>query len=170
MKYMIMNTEMTKATSGGYKTQIRKAITNFFDLSLDEPKKHPISFKDMPKDLEFKSFQGFGNPCPMFYSKKQDKHYCSNEIKYNTGEKVLVEMSEILLIIIGVRVEKLKDMSIYDIIKEGCPKQYYDGCIGTKKDTVEWWIELWDRDKAITDYKWNNNPFVIVYEFKKYLK
>lgn len=85
-----MNTEMARVIFNDYKTQTRRAITKLYEISLDEPKKHPISFKNAPKDLEFKNFHGFGNPCSLFYSKSKDKFYCGDNIKYKIGEEIWI--------------------------------------------------------------------------------
>jgi len=234
MKNILMNAEMTKATLNGRKTQTRRAITKFYDLSLEHPKRYPISFKDVPKDLKFEALQGFGNPCPLFYSKSKDKFYCGKEIKYKTGDIIWVrepaeviaydnktkeliyrykaddninaksilmpdrflvpntpkwayncqgipngcikEMARTFVVNIGTRVEKLQDISVSDIEKEGIAfdtgrLEKYCNTDDEFNDKVceeffERWIEYWNKT-AQKGYKWKDNPYVFVYEFKK---
>jgi len=85
-----MNTEMAEAISSNHKTQTRRIITKLYNLDLGELKKYPITLMDIPKDIEFKNFQGYGNLCPLFYSKSENKHYCANNIKYKVGDTIWV--------------------------------------------------------------------------------
>ncbi len=85
-----MNTEMARATLDDRKTQTRRVVKRFYDLSLHDFRKHPLSYMDMPKDLEFKELQGYGRSCPLFYSKSENKYYCGENLKYIVGEKVWV--------------------------------------------------------------------------------
>ena len=64
------------------------------------------------------------------------------------------EMARIFLKITDVRVERLQDISIEDIRKEGCNSSYLER------------IELWNKT-APKGYKWGDNPYVFVYEFKR---
>ncbi len=219
-----MNAEMAKAILDSRKTQTRKTIKKFFDLSLKEPKKNPLYFKDMQKDLEFKELQGYVNVCPLFYSKSEDKYYCGESIKYQKGDIAWVrepakvdmcfteeihfhylannkasklnipkrfikdgfisdwmahcqgvpngcikEMARIFLKITNVHVEKLQDVSVDDICKEGCIS--YNNWIGFDKKEYEkqakiWFSKLWDRT-AQKGYKWEDNPYLFVCEFKR---
>lgn len=218
MKNILMNIEMARATSNDYKTQTRRAIIKLYDISLNEPKKHPISFNSVPKDLEFKNFQGFDYPCPLFYSKSNDKFYCGDKLKYKIGEEIWIrepaivtkyisrydntkidyqlksnnkkeyridlpirffpnpkkwitncqsvpngctlEMAKTFLVITGVGVQKLQDISQADIRKEGKTGS------SNYMETKVWWIDLWD-STAPKGCKWDDNPFVIVYDFKR---
>lgn len=79
------------------------------------------------------------------------------------------EMARIFLKVTNVRVERLNKISIIDIIKEGCPENYFDWKIGTKEQTRDWWINLWN-STAKDGYKWEDNPYVFVYEFERVTK
>jgi hypothetical protein len=84
-----MNKEMTSAILRGKKTQTRRVVKRFYDLD-DGDKKTPLKYAELPDDLEFKSFQGYGYPCPIFYSKSKNKYFCGENIKYKVGEKIWV--------------------------------------------------------------------------------
>lgn len=226
-----MNIEMTKAILDDIKNQTRRAVVKFYDLSLAEPKKHPLEYKDMPEDLEFKNFQGFDKLCSVFYSKKEDKHYCSDNVKYNKGETIWVrepakvisinygldidkmtfeyradskikeiiipdrmnenifnypkwitscqgipngcikEMARIFLKITNIRVERLQNISWEDAKAEGGRVTYNnsDRCPETGMPASEYetnFINIWNKT-APKGYKWEDNPYVFVYEFEK---
>ena len=225
MNYILMNEEMARVTSNYYKTQTRRAIMKIYDMSLPEPKKHPIAFKNAPKDLEFKNLQGFDTVCPLFYSKSKDNFYCGDNIKYQIGERIWVrepafvtnyisrydstkidyqlksnnkkeyridlptrffpnpkkwitncqsvpngcifEMAKTFLVITDVRVERLQDIRHDEIILEGFDVTYKDCCgLNDKERRYDWWVRLWNKT-APKGYKWEDNPFVIVYDFKR---
>lgn len=69
--------------------------------------------------------------------------------------------SRILLEIVNVRIERLKDISRGDCMAEGCPFRN----IKSETDPVQWFSERW---KSICGAgSWDQNPWVWVYEFKK---
>jgi len=90
MKSILMNTDMTRAIMQDRKTQTRRPIKKFFDLSLPKSEAYPILYENMPTDLEFKEMSGFKNICAIFYSKSEDKYYCSSPMQYNIGEKIWI--------------------------------------------------------------------------------
>lgn len=83
------------------------------------------------------------------------------------------EMARIFLKITNVRVERLKDISYGSIISEGCHLELSD--IVTYDDVLQensvsysaycWYRDLWNKT-APKGYKWEDNPYVFVYEFK----
>ena len=87
--------------------------------------------------------------------------------------------ARIWLEVTGVRVERLQDIEVEDIQSEGYPSgyelknttrsytndthsevDYCDDCLS------EWWTELWD-STAPKGYKYEDNPYVFVYDFKR---
>ena len=236
-----MNTEMARAVNDNYKTQTRRAIVKFYDISVKNPKKHSIDIKEIPSDLEFENLQGYEYPCPMFYSKSQNKYYCSDNIKYKVNNKLWVrepaivtnyisrfdstkidyqlksdntkeyridlpdrffpnpkrwiincksvpngcikEMAKTFLIITGVRIERLQNITIGDMINEGIKINNTTSLIkenminlsqtssSNNLTTVEIaiknsFIEIWN-SVSPDNSKWEQNPFVTVYSFKK---
>ena len=230
MKNIQLSAEMTKAILDGEKTQVRKAIKKFYDISLEDTKKHPLSFADTPKDLEFKELHGFGKVCPLFYSKSKDKFYCGENIKYSVGEKIWVkeparltgvglgklcfefeftadntkagiitpykyleydeeiedistakcpkwlnennernmiqngciqEMARLYLVNIGTKIERLQDIAYEDMQKEGYSEVAMNSIGG-----LNWFQKSWNKATQ-KGYKWEDNPFVYVYDFKR---
>ena len=84
------------------------------------------------------------------------------------------EMARIFLKVTNIRVERLQDIEHEDILQEGFPldyeiknstKIYYDDSDFDIDRTYEWWISLWN-STAPKGYKWEDNPYVFVYEFE----
>ena len=84
------------------------------------------------------------------------------------------EMARIFLKITDVRVEMLQDISYEDTMAEGCVVGIED-CVtyeddGEKKfvsySAYNWYRELWNKT-APKGYKWEDNPYVFVYEFER---
>ncbi|WP_457748547.1 hypothetical protein, partial [Sulfurimonas sp.] len=88
------------------------------------------------------------------------------------------EMARIFLKITDVRVERLKDTTVDSIKNEGCNLHHLDcTCMYSNEacykcfrsddsDYFDEWVELWDKT-APKGYKWEDNPYVFVYEFKR---
>jgi len=75
------------------------------------------------------------------------------------------EMARIFLKIIDIKVESLQECIGLSLLNEG-----WDGKLTYKynrvpKEAEEWFIELWDKT-AQKGYKWEDNPFVFVYDFE----
>ena len=75
------------------------------------------------------------------------------------------EMARIFLKITDVRIEKLQDITLDDIKKEGFDsKDYtYDMALDL---ALCWWVDIWNKT-APKGYKWEDNPYVFVYEFER---
>ena len=73
--------------------------------------------------------------------------------------------SRITLEIIDVRVERVQDASIADLIAEGCPEEYWpENCGGFGHAVSGWFEHLWDTINV--SYTWQSNPWVWVVEFE----
>lgn len=70
------------------------------------------------------------------------------------------EMARIFLKITNVKVERLQDISGNDMLQEGYLKFYCN------KNPLNYFIYIWDKT-AQKGYKWEDNPFVFVYEFER---
>ena len=77
--------------------------------------------------------------------------------------------SRILLEITGIRVERLKEITVSDIEAEGHqPFVYPDGRQELSSgEAYSWFQHLWDSLNAKRGYGWGSNPFVWVISFKK---
>ena len=87
-------------------------------------------------------------------------------IKWKPSIHLKQKDARIFLKVTNVRVERLNDIGVIDVIKEGCPKDYFNGKTGTKEQVRDWWINLWN-STAKDCYKWEDNPYVFVYEFER---
>ena len=81
------------------------------------------------------------------------------------------EMARIFLKVTNVRVERLQDITKYDIQKEGAINQV--NLIDTfaldyekESENYKRWITIWN-STAPKGYKWEYNPYVFVYEFER---
>lgn len=77
--------------------------------------------------------------------------------------------SRIMLEVTGVRVERLRDITEFDAIKEGCLLP--ESGLELMKSFFRYphrqvFIDVWDEIYGIK-YPWVSNPWVFVYEFKK---
>lgn len=73
--------------------------------------------------------------------------------------------ARIFLKVTNVRVERLQDITRNDISKEGCPDKIKQ-CEEYQDEMIDWWINIWN-STAKDGYKWEDNPYVFVYEFEK---
>ena len=83
------------------------------------------------------------------------------------------EAARIFLRVTGVRVERLRDMTEQDAIKEGCEQGYIDADVNRTIPAISAFEEIWDRtikpvDRAV--YGWAANPWVWVIEFERISK
>ena len=205
MKLIQMNVEMTKAVLGEYKTQTRR-IAKVYDV---EPyfikdnteeviKKHskyqkgdilwvrePAKVIDyVESNITMKVEYVDGETTIMDIPERfldEDGYIKTSWIKNMQGipNGCIKEMARIFLKITDVRVEKIQDISLGDILKEGCntdtSKDLFTRNINIKaiysaypleKEVFSWWVELWNKT-ASKGYKWNDNPYVFVYEFER---
>ena len=75
------------------------------------------------------------------------------------------EYARIFLKVTDVRVKRLQDIRLKHIICEGFIPAYRTQ--GEDRDSgFEWWIDLWNSTSK-DGYKWDDNPYVFVYEFER---
>ena len=74
-------------------------------------------------------------------------------------------MARIFLKVTNVRVERLQDISSIGYEKEGFDFSNYNTFTNIE-DMKNWWIKLWN-STAKDGYKWEDNPYVFVYEFER---
>ena len=76
------------------------------------------------------------------------------------------EMARIFLKVTNVRVERLQDISVRDIEKEtGCKREIYSYS-NKNKAFYKDYCDLWNSTTK-DGYKWEDNPYVFVYEFER---
>jgi len=72
--------------------------------------------------------------------------------------------------VVSVRPERVQDITLLEICKEGLTKSIYD--FKPVQSGFEAWISLWDSINAKRGYSWESNPWIWRIEFKelKHLK
>lgn len=90
------------------------------------------------------------------------------------------ELARIFLKVTSVRVERLQDIEHEDILADGMDFNTYEmkekgklygndthGEVDYCEDLAgEWWVKLWNSTSK-DGYKWEDNPYVFVYEFER---
>ena len=83
------------------------------------------------------------------------------------------EHARVFLKVTNVRVERLQEAELQDICEEGYPEGYQPFYFTSdlKRELHEnkmddWWINLWN-STAKDGFKWEDNPYVFVYEFER---
>ena len=192
MKSKIFNTQEVQAILDGRKTQFREVIE---DISIVKMIKCETSAPDdfskyKTEDTVFvkETFcELYENDKKIIAFKNDDRFdYIDYSVKWKPSVHLKQEDARILFEITNVRVEKLQDISDEDCIKSGIYKTLdKSGCFSSYVFTVikpividdfiytdyycskfEAYEELWS-SKAKEDYKWEDNPYVFVYEFER---
>ena len=187
MKPILFNTEMVKNILEGRITQIRRAIplkdndlifTGFVVSSTAKNREGYCAFgKNKEQDLEFiKPKYKVGD---ILYVKEKcvDEYpngFCFKEDyeEEEWNDKYLIKQycnklnARIFLKVTNVRVERLQDISVRDIEKAtGWRREIYSYSNKNKaffKDYRDFW-----NSTAKDGYKWEDNPYVFVYEFER---
>lgn len=132
---------------------------------------------DIPKKY-LDQYDFIKNNC--FLAKLNQLHYDKKYVGVPNG--CLKEMARIFLKVTNVRVERLQDMKEHDAYREGVDyinsphygkltetryKDYENNKIDYKHyNAKESFISLWN-STAKNGYKWEDNPYVFVYEFER---
>lgn len=96
-------------------------------------------------------------PYPELDAEKYEEEYIGTVL----AEDMPKEAARIFLRVKNVRVERLQDISEEDCLKEGMPIEEKGMDV-----FLLWWMPLWN-STAKEKYKWEDNPYVFVYEFEK---
>ncbi len=195
MKSIIFNTEEIQAILDGRKSQFRKPI--LFDILDEENHYscNNKSFRQLSSDKSFacpncggmqhKPYQPKYKTDDILYVKETFGEYyqmcnhgnfcdCKPYIVYKAGQNFLYDIdcinkwksavhlkeedSRMFLKVTNIRVKRLQDMKLVDLANEG--KQ---GCTLNAFDEYK---KQWNK-KAKDGYKWEDNPYVFVYEFER---
>jgi len=190
MKPIIFNTEMVKSILDDRKTQFRIPIklkdntltyTGYIVNSTDKKRCGKCSFGlNKEQDLEYvkppykvddvlyikETFALVNGGQYIFKADDNEKKYESVDlnIKWISAVHLTEIESRIFLKVTNVRVEKIQDISMQDVLKEGVSMQGNPDrhLLDTKSD----WVENWN-STAKDRYKWEDNPYVFVYEFER---
>ena len=79
----------------------------------------------------------------------------------------LREMARYFIIITGIKIERLQDISYEDCYFEGLRRDFSIGKSPNEaiSEAKQWFMDLWDTTAPIS-YAHNNNPFVITYSWQ----
>ena len=199
MKPMLMNTEMVKAILAGRKTVTRRLIKP------QPPFDNDSIYLRYVKDGIARFGQGTpGNSCALcdrkmpyqsgdvlyvretwckgslnggveqyFYRADDNDFHC----QWRPAIHMPKEAARIFLRVIGVRVERLQDITLDDAIAEGCQGKFIGcgECAGAGWEILpeDEFADLWDSTIKKSDfdkYGWDANPWVFVISFERVLK
>lgn len=181
MKPILFNTEMVRAILDGRKTQTRRVVNDKVSLSLitlrhgngltsdsDEAYlKNDILLRPTYKVGDILYVRETWSIWTNFQGKKIVVYKADNNaigIKWKPSIHMPKEYARIFLHVTNVKVERLQDISTGDIAREGLPKNFKTDY--RFNDYKKWFKELWN--STVKDgYKWEDNPYVFVYEFEK---
>ncbi len=198
MKPMLMNTEMVKAISAGRKSVTRQLI---------KPQPYNVLYngilqqgeiedgevlltlnKDNITEMLIPPYQAGdvlyvretwckgslnGGAEQYFYRADDNDFHC----QWRPAIHMPKEAARIFLRVIGVRVERLQDITLDDAIAEGCQGKFIGcgECAGAGWEILpeDEFADLWDSTIKKSDfdkYGWDANPWVFVISFERVLK
>lgn len=192
MKPILFNSDMVRAILEGRKTVTRrvikdKDIINAWDCESDGT---PIAFIDQATgDSHAPTFPCQYQPGNILYvretwnkvklASESDWHYeymasCENPAYFSNGFMaewrpsihMPKEAARLFLRVTDVRVERLQEIHVYEMEKEGLRASWGEGIIGAWKDT--WNSTIKPADLPL--YGWDANPWVWVIEFERVSK
>ena len=109
------------------------------------------------------------------YGSGYEEIYQKEYVGIIPAEDMPIECIRIFLKVTNVRVERLQDIDNDGIFAEGFKPYSKNILLESLKnktlsklndDVKDWWINLWNSTSK-DGYKWEDNPYVFVYEFKK---
>jgi hypothetical protein len=194
MKNILMNKEMTKVILDGRKTQTRRVgITASGKYIIDDNllKSYKLANQDILKCGKYQKGETIWVREPVHvenhlihtmycWYEADDKEF-SLEIpdrfkdpmprwilnSHNIPNGCIKEMARIFLKITDVRVERLHNCYSFEHLEaEGIMSKDKNGVSKLQEEMQDEWLELWDKT-APKGYKWNDNPYVFVYEFER---
>lgn len=89
--------------------------------------------------------------------------HCAN--KWKPSIHMPRRAARIFLNVVDTRLEKLQDISRWDIDAEGCPFRC-ESDEGIPDKQLAWFVDLWESLYSKRGYGWDSNPWVWVIEFK----
>jgi len=194
MKPILFNTEMVKAILDGRKTQTRRVINGFNNETNHRVVRRMVETKNIKQNYQVddvlyirETFRPYSNITmdkevgihykaddeTIIYPDEDMRYYAFDE-KWKPSIHMPKKYARIFLKVTDVRVERLQDITNLDIQQEGFllhdsnsafTKENYHICIEDRV-LAKWWQDLWNSTSK-DGYKWEDNPYVFVYEFER---
>jgi len=159
---ILFSSPMVRAILGGSKTMTRRVV-NFDKHGFTQPLPHveyardgmPIWWSSPPSEkIRASDYYDNGFPCP--YGRVGDRLWVR-------------ETCRITLEITRIRVERLQQIGIDDVLAEGIEavtdgqhaNQYW------REETRDKFVDLWDKLNGPRGFSWKSDPWVWVVEFKR---
>ena len=187
-KPILFNTEMVQAILAGKKTQTRRPVkvelglADFQEDNIYVPDKYGdyyeiIEYSKIHKgDILYirETFSTDKNGDYVYrtnYGSTEDDSFPPSMFKWRPSIHMPKEAARLFLKVTDVKVERVQDIKIEDIISEGL-----EGYIRTSVDDVytkdeyelrHEYAELWDDIYKLKGYGWDDNPWVWVIEFER---
>lgn len=183
-KPILFNTEMVKAILDDRKTVTRRLIK--LDLGLADTDKNDgsylfiqdkygdsINVKDLCRyqvgDILYVRETWFHVDGEDWYAFKADNEDNVTYAPWKPSIHMPKEAARIFLRVIGVRVERLQDITSKEAIKEGLKDKYAYGKYNSM-EPKKLFIDLWNstiKKQDLDSYGWEANPYVWVIEFER---
>jgi hypothetical protein len=181
MKYhpIIFRSEMVRAILDGHKTQTRRIIKPQPELLDTTHPSHGLLDTFIYKQEKYDGSDFIAECCP--YGQVGDRLWvretfmigADKTIYYRANDNDLVTKwsppiymprwaSRITLEIIGIRIERVQEISLKDCLAEG----YFYGW-DNGSNSIVYFQELWNSINAKRGYSWESNPYVWVLEFRR---
>lgn len=177
---------MVKAVLEGRKTQFRNEIPNEWIQSDEAPipthgedsciwhfwkfgeKQSKYEVDDILYVKETFNDEGWEYQTPLIFKADIEEKYFKQHW-WKPSVYLKQKDARIFLKITNVRVERLQDILLEDMLKEGINhiQSYQNGnIVKTSTQIKREFINSWN-SKAKDRYKWEDNPYVFVYEFER---
>jgi hypothetical protein len=183
MKPIIFSTEMVKAILDGRKTQMRKVIKPQPDeigIIKCVTNMGKDSFLDVVNDKGLSEYrlggilwvrETFFEYKSAYYYKSDNRHVELEKLGITFKWKPSIHMpraaARIFLRVLGVRVERVQDISEADAKLEGVALMTTPNITGTGRSYTQGFGELWNSINAKRGFGWDANPWVWVYDFER---
>jgi len=191
MKPILFSTPMVQAILDGRKTMTRRVVKNIkndFDYSvtinniddsiskkiIGEIPKYQVGDVLWVRETWCKAIMDRGTAQEkeiFLYRADEGREWTQPNDGFNIQWKPSIfmpkEYARIFLRVTNVRVERLQDISVEDILKEGAP---LITITGNNEDFINsklkgWWYDLWNSING--KGSWEANPYVFVYTFQR---
>ena len=171
---ILFSGEMVRAILEGRKTQTRRVVRGRWALDFLQPGGFSPRYVALPENY----LSPYGYSGDLLWVKETFSyvsigHAITNQIIYKATDdfsgpwRPSIFMprwaSRITLKITGVRVEKLQEILVQNILSEGVPPII---CDEDASEMYEAFADLWDSINAKRGYSWDSNPWVWVIEFE----